>query len=77
MNVAVFAPDQDSNAYILGPVRAIVDGGKLALYTLTADEAAFIAANQVRTVYEPLLSPGQDGYNSGNELIGLGSLLLA
>ena len=71
MNVAVFAPDQDANAYILGPVRAIIDGGKLALYTLNADEAAFIAANQVRTVYEPLLSPGQDGYNSGNELIGL------
>ena len=76
MNIAVFAPDQDSNAYILGPVRAIVDGGKLSMYTSNADEAAFIAANKVRTVYEPLLSPGQDGYNSGNELIGLCSNFL-
>jgi hypothetical protein len=71
MNIAVFAPDQDSNEYILGPVRAIVDEGKLPMYTSNADEAAFIAANKVRTVYEPLLSPGRDGYNSGNELIGL------
>jgi hypothetical protein len=72
MNVVVSAPEQDSNAYIIAPVRAIVDDGKLSLYTSNADEVAFIAANQVRTVYEPLLSPSQDGYNSGNELIGLG-----
>jgi hypothetical protein len=71
MNIAVFAPDQDANAYILGPVRAIVDEGKLLMYTSNADEAAFIAANKVRTVYEPLLEPGREGYNSGNELIGL------
>ena len=50
MNIAVFAPDQDANAYILGPVRAIVDEGKLPMYTSNADEAAFIAANKVRTV---------------------------
>ena len=72
MNVVVIAPEQDLNAYIIAPVRAIVDGGKLSMYASNADEVAFIAANQVRTVYDPLLSPGPDGYNSGNELIGLG-----
>ena len=71
LNVEVTMPGMDSNAYILGPVRAIVDGGKLALYTSSEAEAHFLAKNNVSTVYSPLLEPGSDGYNSGNNLIGL------
>ena len=64
-------PGIDSNEYIMGPVRAIVDGGKLGLYTSSEAEEQFLAKNNVSTVYLPLLKPGSDGYNSGNNLIGL------
>ena len=71
LNVKVTMPGMDSNAYILGPVRAIVDGGKLRLHTSSDVEVQFLAKNNVSTVYSPLLRPGSDGYNSGNNLIGL------
>ena len=71
LNVEVTMPGMDSNAYILGPVRAIVDGGKLALYTSSEAEVQFLAKNNVSTVYSPLLEPGGDGYNSGNNLLGM------
>ena len=71
LNVEVAMPGMDSNAYILGPVRAIVDGGKLALYTSSEAEVQFLARNNVSTVYSPLLKPGSDGYNSGNQLLGM------
>ena len=64
-------PGMDSNAYILGPARAIVDGGKLGLYTSSEAEVQFLAKNNVSTVYSPLLEPGGDGYNSGNNLLGM------
>ena len=71
LNVEVAMPGMDSNAYILGPARAIVDGGKLGLYTSSEAEVQFLAKNNVRTVYSPLLEPGGDGYNSGNNLLGI------
>ena len=71
LNVEVTMPGMDSNAYILGPARAIVDGGKLALYTSSEAEVQFLARNNVSTVYSPLLKPGSDGYNSGNNLLGM------
>ena len=71
LNVEVAMPGMDSNAYILGPARAIVDGGKLGLYTSSEAEVQFLAKNNVSTVYSPLLEPGSDGYNSGNNLLGM------
>ena len=71
LNVKLTMPGMDSNAYILGPARAIVDGGKLGLYTSSEAEVQFLAKNNVRTVYSPLLEPGGDGYNSGNNLLGM------
>ena len=71
LNVEVAMPGMDSNAYILGPVRAIVDGGKLALYTSSEAEVQFLAKNNVSTVYSPLLEPETNGYNSGNQLLGM------
>ena len=70
MNLEVTLPNVDSNADILGPVRAIVDGDKLGLYTGSEAEAQFLINNNVSTVYTPLLEPGSDGYNSGNYLLG-------
>ena len=71
LNVEVAMPGMDSNAYILGPARAIVDGGKLGLYTSSDAEVQFLAKNNVSTVYSPLLQPCSDGYNSGNNLLGM------
>ena len=71
LNAEVTMPDVDSNAYVLGPVRAIVDGGTLGLYTSTDAEVQFLAKNTVSTVFSPLLNPGAVGYNGGNRLIGL------
>ena len=76
MALEVTLPSLDSNAYILGAVRAIVDGGKLGLYTLSEVEAQFLMSNNVSTVHAPLLEPGSDGYNSGNYLLGLFVLYL-
>ena len=71
LNVEVVMPGIDSNAYVLGPMREIVDGGKLGLYATSDAEAQFMAKIKVSTVYSPLLSPGSEGFNSGNSLIGL------
>ena len=76
MNVRVTMPNMDSNAYIIGLVQPIVDGGKLPLYTSSNAEAQFLAKNNVSTLYSPLLKPGGDGYNSGNNLIGLYDLVV-
>ena len=75
LNVEVIMPGMDSNAYVLGPARAIVDGGKLGLYASSDAEVQFLANNNVTTVYSPLLVPGSDGYNGGNNLIGLIDLI--
>ena len=71
LNVEVIMPGMDSNAYVLGPARAIVDGGKLGLYASSEAGVQFLAKNNVSTVYSPLLEPGSDGYNSGNNLLGM------
>ena len=74
LNVQVTTTDFDPNVYILAPVRAIVDGGKLRQFTSSDVEVQFVANNNVSTAYLPLLQPGSDGYNSGNDLIGLNDL---
>jgi hypothetical protein len=51
--------------------QAIVDGGKLPSYAISADEKAFFASHNVSTLYTPLLHAAMSGYNSGNVLIGL------
>ena len=71
MNLEIALPDVDSKAYILGPVRAIVDSGKLGQFVSSDVEAQFLTKNYVTTVFAPLLEPGSDGYNSGNYLLGL------
>jgi len=71
LNVKVTMPGMDSNAYVLGPARAIVDGGMLGLYTSSEAEVQFLAKNNVSTVYSPLLKPETNGYNSGNNLLGM------
>ena len=75
LNVVATMPGMDSNAYLLAPMHAIVDGGKLGLYASNDAEVQFLANNNVSTVYSPLLVPGSDGYNSGNNLIGLIDLI--
>ena len=74
LNVQVTTTDFDPNVYIIAPVRAVVDGGRLSQFTSSDVEVQFLANNNVSTVYLPLLQPGSDGYNSGNDLIGLHDL---
>ena len=71
MNVKTVSSGVDANAYLLGPVRSVVDEQRLALFAVSADETLFFASNNVSTVYAPLLVPEDSGYNSGNLLIGL------
>ena len=74
LNVEVLVPGLDSNNFFRSDVRAIVDGDKLKLYTSSDAEVQFLAKNKVSTLYSPLLVPDSDGYNSGNNLLGLISL---
>ena len=71
MNVKTVSAGVDANAYLLGPVRSVVDEHRLALFAVSADEAQFFVNNNVSTLYSPLLVPEDSGYNSGNLLIGL------
>ena len=71
LNAEVTLPGIDSNAYVLGPMREIVDGGKLKLFTSSEAEVQFLAKSNVSTVYSPLLTPSNTGFNEGNSLIGL------
>ena len=74
LNVQVTTTDFHPNVYIIAPVRAVVDGGRLSQFTSSDVEVQFLANNNVSTAYSPLLQPGSDGYNSGNDLIGLDGL---
>ena len=74
LNVQVTTTDFDPNVYIIAAARAVVDDGKLRQFTSSDVEVQFLANNNVSTVYLPLLEPGSDGYNSGNDLIGLNDL---
>jgi hypothetical protein len=71
MNVKTVSSGVDANAYLLDPVRSVVDGHRLALFAVSADEKLFFANNNVSTVYAPLLVAEDSGYNSGNLLLGL------
>lgn len=71
MNVKTISAGVDANAYLLDPVHSVVDGHRLALFAVSADEKLFFANNNVSTVYSPLLVPEDSGYNSGNLLLGL------
>jgi hypothetical protein len=71
MNINVVSFNIDSNSYIIALVRPVVDGRTLGLFTSNANEVAFLASNNITTVFTPLLGPGRDGYNTGNTLYGL------
>ena len=70
MNLVAQSTGFPTNVFIGSPTKAIVDGGKLPSYAISAEEKAFFASHNVSTLYTPLLFADWAGYNSGNVLIG-------
>jgi hypothetical protein len=68
MNVEATTTTLDTSYYLLASVRAVVDAGQLRTFAVTGDEIAFMKANNVSTVYNPLFGVDDSGYNSGNYL---------
>ena len=68
MNVKATTTTLDPKYYLLASVRAVVDAGQLRTFAVTGDEIAFLKANNVSTVYNPLFGVDDSGYNSGNYL---------
>ena len=68
MNVETTTTTLDTNYYLLASVRAVVDAGQLRTFAVTGDEIAFLKANNISTLYNPLFGVDDSGYNSGNYL---------
>jgi hypothetical protein len=60
----------DPRDYNLVPVRAVVESGRLREFARTPQEKAFFANNIISSLYAPDYAVPQEGYNSGNLLIG-------
>jgi hypothetical protein len=69
-HVKTASSDLDPKYYMLALVRAVVDSGRLPTFAQNADEMALFATNNVTTLVAPTFVIGDDGYNSGNLLIG-------
>ncbi len=76
MNINVVSFNIDSNSYIIALVRPVIDGRTLGLFTSNANEVAFLASNNITTVFTPLLRPGDEGYNTANLLYGSNSCVI-
>ncbi len=75
MNVAIVGVNVDPKQYVLTLVQAIVDGGRLQMFARTAGEMSLLAASSIETLYSPFYAADDAGYNSGNLLIGLLTVL--
>jgi hypothetical protein len=73
-HVKAVSSDLDPKYYMLTLVQAVIDGGHLSTFAQSADEMALFATNNVTTLMPPLFVIGDEGYNSGNWLIGLWSV---
>ena len=69
-HVKALTSDLDPKYYMLALVRAVVDGGRLPTYARTAEEMALFATSNVSVLFPPESSVADQGYNSGNLLIG-------
>jgi hypothetical protein len=69
-HVKTVSSDLDPKYYMLAIVRAVIDAGRLPTFAVNADEMALFATNNVTTLVAPTFVIGNDGYNSGNLLIG-------
>ncbi len=74
-HVKAVSSDLDPKYYMLALVRAVVDAGRLPTFAVNAAEMALFASNNVTTLVPPMFVVGEDGYNSGNWLIGKWSVL--
>ena len=57
--------------YLLAVTRAAVDSGKLLTFVNSSTEQAYFASNKVLTLFTPIWTADDAGYNSGNLLIGM------
>ena len=71
MNVAVVSQNINTKHHSLILVQAVVDGGQLLMFVNTTDEMSMFKTNSVKTLYAPFFVADDNGYNSGNLLIGL------
>ncbi len=75
-NVEATSTDLDPRYYMLALVRAIVDGGRLGAFAETIEEQALFAENSIKTLATPVFTIPDSGYNSGNLLLGMSSILI-
>ena len=71
VHLTASASNLDPKFYLLALVRAVVDGGSLPSFAVTPAEIGFFVTNNVTTLAAPTFVVPDDGYNSGNLLLGL------
>jgi hypothetical protein len=70
-NIKTVTEEVDPKYYMLAMVRAVVDGGRLREFAKTIEEQALFAENSIVTLTPPVFVIPENGYNSGNLLLGL------
>ncbi len=61
----------DSRLLVLGKTRAVVDSQRLGEFAMTDEEHGLLPKVRVSTLLTPRFSVASEGFNSGNELLGM------
>ena len=69
-HVKTVIPNVDPVLYFLGSVQNVVDGGRLPQYAVGESEMSFFNRFRISTLSTPVFVADENGYNSGNELLG-------
>ena len=70
-HLTAFASGIATGVSIVAPLRTIVDEGRLDTYATSADETMLLQSYRISTLFDPIVHPDVDGYNSGNLVEGL------
>lgn len=70
MNVFVAFSAVDANVYLGATLRPIVDSGRLVNFVSDPSDAYLFALNNITTLFSPIYTAEDFGFNSGNLLTG-------
>ena len=71
LHVIIVALNVGPTDYLLSVTKTAVDSGGLLRFANSSAEQAYFASNTVLTLFTPIWTADDAGYNSGNLLIGL------